>query len=48
MSWAMCAERWLLASAPAWRIAVTPRWARFYDFEAGRLPGFLHKLVTGG
>lgn len=30
------------------RIAVTPGWARFYDFEAGRLPGFLRKLVDGG
>jgi hypothetical protein len=27
------------------RIAVTPDWARFYDFGAGRLPGFLHRLV---
>ncbi|WP_109472067.1 pyridoxamine 5'-phosphate oxidase family protein [Ornithinimicrobium cavernae] len=27
------------------RIAVTPEWARFYDFGAGRLPGFLQELV---
>ena len=26
------------------RIAVTPHWARFYDFGAGRVPGFLLKL----
>jgi len=29
------------------RIAITPEWARFYDFGAGRLPPFLHKLVEG-
>jgi pyridoxamine 5'-phosphate oxidase-like protein len=28
------------------RITVQPRWARYYDFGAGRLPGFLHKLIT--
>jgi len=28
------------------RIAITPRWARFYDFGAGRLPTFLGKLVA--
>jgi hypothetical protein len=28
------------------RIAVTPGWARFYDFGAGRVPAFLHKLLT--
>jgi hypothetical protein len=28
------------------RIAITPRWARFYDFGAGRLPNFLGKLVA--
>jgi hypothetical protein len=26
------------------RIAVTPHWARFYDFGTGRVPGFLLKL----
>jgi len=35
-------------TAPTAPIAVTPGWARFYDFEAGRLPGFLQKLVAGG
>lgn len=29
------------------RISIKPRWARFYDFGAGRLPGFLTKLVSG-
>ena len=29
------------------RISIEPRWARFYDFGAGRLPGFLTKLVSG-
>ena len=29
------------------RIAVTPRWARFFDFGAGRLPGFLRELTSG-
>lgn len=29
------------------RISIEPRWARFYDFGAGRLPGFLAKLVDG-
>jgi nitroimidazol reductase NimA-like FMN-containing flavoprotein (pyridoxamine 5'-phosphate oxidase superfamily) len=29
------------------RISVTPAWARFFDFEAGRLPGFLQELVSG-
>lgn len=28
------------------RIAITPDWARFYDFGAGRVPGFLHKLIN--
>jgi hypothetical protein len=28
------------------RISIEPRWARFYDFGAGRLPGFLTKLVS--
>lgn len=27
------------------RIAITPEWARFYDFGAGKLPPFLQKLV---
>jgi len=27
------------------RIAITPSWARFYDFGAGRLPRFLQELV---
>jgi hypothetical protein len=27
------------------RISVEPTWARFYDFGAGRLPGFLRKLA---
>jgi len=30
------------------RISIEPRWARFYDFGAGRLPTFLAKLVNGG
>jgi uncharacterized protein YndB with AHSA1/START domain len=29
------------------RITVQPRWARYYDFGAGRIPAFLHKLVAG-
>jgi hypothetical protein len=29
------------------RISIEPRWTRFYDFGAGRLPGFLTKLVIG-
>src|SRR5579859_57817 len=28
------------------RIAITPDWARFYDFGAGRVPGFLLKLIN--
>jgi hypothetical protein len=28
------------------RIAITPDWARFYDFGAGRVPGFLLKLMN--
>jgi nitroimidazol reductase NimA-like FMN-containing flavoprotein (pyridoxamine 5'-phosphate oxidase superfamily) len=28
------------------RIAVTPAWARFFDFSAGRLPHFLQDLVS--
>jgi hypothetical protein len=26
------------------RISITPQWARFYDFGAGRVPAFLSKL----
>jgi hypothetical protein len=29
------------------RISVRPSWARYYDFGAGRLPGFLAELVAG-
>ena len=29
------------------RIAITPEWARFYDFGSGRLPKFLQDLVGG-
>jgi hypothetical protein len=29
------------------RISVTPTWARYFDFGAGRLPGFLQDLVAG-
>jgi nitroimidazol reductase NimA-like FMN-containing flavoprotein (pyridoxamine 5'-phosphate oxidase superfamily) len=28
------------------RIAIEPRWARFYDFGAGRFPAFLSKLAS--
>ena len=28
------------------RISIEPRWARFYDFGAGRLPSFLSKLAS--
>ena len=28
------------------RISIEPRWARFYDFGAGRLPAFLANLVS--
>jgi hypothetical protein len=27
------------------RITIEPRWARYYDFGAGRVPGFLQKLA---
>jgi hypothetical protein len=27
------------------RITIQPQWARYYDFGAGRIPGFLLKLV---
>ncbi len=30
------------------RISVTPTWARFFDFGAGRLPPFLQKPRRGG
>jgi Pyridoxamine 5'-phosphate oxidase len=30
------------------RISIEPRWARFYDFGAGRLPTFLADLVSQG
>jgi uncharacterized pyridoxamine 5'-phosphate oxidase family protein len=29
------------------RISITPEWARFYDFGAGKLPPFLQKLADG-
>jgi hypothetical protein len=30
------------------RILITPQWARYYDFGAGRIPGFLQKLAAAG
>jgi uncharacterized protein YndB with AHSA1/START domain len=30
------------------RISIEPRWARYFDFGAGRLPEFLRQLVAGG
>jgi hypothetical protein len=30
------------------RISIEPQWARFYDFGAGRVPGFLAELIGGG
>ena len=27
------------------RIAITPRWVRYYDFGAGRVPKFLRELA---
>ncbi|MGH9093618.1 MAG: pyridoxamine 5'-phosphate oxidase family protein, partial [Acidimicrobiales bacterium] len=27
------------------RISITPRWARCYDFGAGRLPSFLTEMA---
>jgi hypothetical protein len=30
------------------RITITPSWARFYDFGAGRLPTFLRRLAEPG
>lgn len=29
------------------RISIEPQWARFYDFSAGPVPGFLAKLAAG-
>ncbi|HVY78227.1 MAG TPA: pyridoxamine 5'-phosphate oxidase family protein [Solirubrobacterales bacterium] len=29
------------------RISITPEWARFYDFGAGKIPPFLRKLTEG-
>ena len=29
------------------RISIEPRWARFYDFGAGRMPSFLVELASG-
>jgi hypothetical protein len=29
------------------RITIRPRWARYYDFGTGRIPGFLLKLAQG-
>jgi hypothetical protein len=28
------------------RIAITPRWVRYYDFGAGRMPRFLQELAA--
>jgi nitroimidazol reductase NimA-like FMN-containing flavoprotein (pyridoxamine 5'-phosphate oxidase superfamily) len=28
------------------RISITPHWARYYDFGAGRVPGFLLRLAS--
>lgn len=28
------------------RISITPEWARYYDFGAGRVPGFLLRLAS--
>ena len=30
------------------RISIEPRWARFFDFGAGRMPEFLTKLANEG
>ncbi|BBZ52741.1 pyridoxamine 5'-phosphate oxidase family protein [Mycobacterium heidelbergense] len=30
------------------RISIEPQWARFYDFDAGRLPAFLTNLLKEG
>jgi hypothetical protein len=29
------------------RTVITPQWARYYDFAAGRMPGFLQELAAG-
>ncbi|OBK77265.1 pyridoxamine 5'-phosphate oxidase family protein [Mycobacterium sp. 1274761.0] len=29
------------------RISVQPRWGRFFDYGAGRLPSFLDKIING-
>jgi hypothetical protein len=28
------------------RISIVPDWARYFDFSAGRFPGFLRKLTS--
>jgi hypothetical protein len=28
------------------RISIAPDWARYFDFGAGRLPGFLRELTS--
>jgi hypothetical protein len=33
---------------PMVRISIEPRWARFYDFGAGRVPAFLMELGSDG
>ncbi|WP_396928533.1 pyridoxamine 5'-phosphate oxidase family protein [Mycolicibacterium sp.] len=41
-------ERAVHSTYPAMvRISITPLWARFYDFGAGRLPAFLADLMNG-
>lgn len=30
------------------RISIEPKWARFFDFGAGRLPAYLADLINGG
>jgi hypothetical protein len=30
------------------RISIAPRWVRLYDFERGRVPGFLQQLARRG
>ena len=29
------------------RMSITPQWARYFDFGAGRVPGFLARLASG-
>lgn len=42
-------ERAVKATYPQMvRISIEPLWARFFDFGAGRLPGFLADLVGDG